>query len=250
MSINLVNNSLSAILNSNDEVSNKLNSNKDLKSLDDKFIDYQNELNRFNQTNGSSLSLSELMGLLDKIIKASQELYSQLLNNRVSEASSTINVAKALASIKKDDAQRKFSISLGAGVVSMGLTTVATMKGAKFKTVQDKHLVQLNMGKNAKVSNLSSDKFNELSANLQQKRTAKYNMVSQLSNSSKETLGDVNEVQNADAVKQQEEIQAVKEMKKTFDNTLSSYIDSLTSELERLIKLKDSAQSTAAVTNR
>lgn len=200
--------------------------------------------------NDGVVSMSQLLALLAMIIESSQLLRTQVLTNRINEAMATAEVAKVLAADKKDSAHTKFGINLAAGVVSMGLTTASAFKAGQFKKVEDKHLTKLGHGENAKVSDLSVDRLNEITASLQQQRTAKYNTVSQLSGASKEMIGNVNEIQNSDQVKRQDETQATKDLKQRYDEQLTTFIDSLSNELTQLLKAMEAVQAAAQVTNR
>lgn len=208
----------------------------------------KSELNNI-QDNGS-VSMSHLLALLAMIIESSKLLRTEVLMNRISEAEATAGLANILAADKKSSANMKFGISLGAGVVSMGITSAAAFKTGQFKKVEDKHLTKLGYGENAKVSNLSTDRLNEITASLQQQRTAKYNTISQLSGVSKELIGNVNEIQNAGQVERQDNTQATKDLKKTYDDQLTSFIDSLGNELNQLHKAMESVQGAMLVTNR
>lgn len=201
------------------------------------------------QDNGS-VSLSHLLALLAMIIESSKLLRTEVLMNRISEAEATVGLAHLLAADKKSSANTKFGINLAAGVVSMGITSAAAVKTGQFKKVEDKHLTKLGYGENAKVSNLSTDRLNEITASLQQQRTAKYNTVSQLSGVSKELIGNVNEIQNAGQVKRQDDTQATKDLKKTYDDQLNSFIDSLGNELNQLHKTMELVQGAMLVNNR
>ncbi|EKT64608.1 hypothetical protein [Providencia burhodogranariea] len=208
----------------------------------------KSELNTINDT--GSVSMSHLLALLAMIIESSKLLRSEVLMNRINEAGATVELAHVLAADKKSSATTKFSINLAAGVVSMGITSAAAFKTGQFKKVDDKHLVNLGYGENAKVSNLSVDRLNEITASLQQQRTAKYNTITQLSGVSKELIGNVNEIHNAGEVKRHDDTQATKDLKKTYDDQLSSFIDSLGNELNQLHKAMESVQGAMLVNNR
>lgn len=132
----------------------------------------------------------------------------------------------------------------------MAVISAAAFKTGQFKKVEDKHLTKLGYGDNAKASNLSTDRLNEITASLQQQRTAKYNTITQLSGVSEKLVGNVNELQNAARVERQDDTQATKDLKKTFDDQLNSFIDALGNELNQLHKLMESVQGTMLANNR
>lgn len=220
--------------------------------VNDSFNIAKSEINNVqdNFQDNDPVSMAHLLALLAMIIESSKLLRTEVLINRINEAEATVGLAHTLAADKKSSATTKFSISLGAGVLSMGITSAAAIKTSQFKKVDDKHLTKLGYGENAKVSNLSTDRLNEITASLQQQRTAKYNTVSQLGNVSKELIGNLNEIQNAGQVKRQDDMQATQDLKKTYDGQLTAFIDTLNNEFNQLLKSMDAVQGAMLVNNR
>ncbi|WP_139336790.1 type III secretion system protein [Yersinia enterocolitica] len=234
-----------------DEPQNSVSENKTLQaSIEGLTVTKQQTVTLNKQAELGTVSMSQLMNLLNMIIESSQKLRSQLLSNRIDEAMATADLAKMLAVDKKDSAQLKFGINLASSVVSMGIQTVSAFRTGQCKPLEDKHLSKLGGGSGAKVANLSPQELNNFTASLQQQRTAKYNTVSQMADMSRKMVGDINEIQNADKVRRQDETQSTKELKQKYDEHMTPFIDSLGNELMQLLKMKEAIQGTSLVTNR
>lgn len=196
------------------------------------------------------VSMADLLALLNEILEANQKLRSQVMRDRITEAKATTQLAVHLAEDRKHDAQVKFGISLAAGVMSMALQSVASVRMGQSKSVQDKHLKAMTGDSGAKVSDLSMKDLNKFTATLQQGRTAKYNMVGQAGNMANTMVGHVNDMQNAEQVKHQEEGTASKQLKEKVDQALDTYVQSLTQAVKQLNEILESMQKASLVTNR
>ncbi|WP_394201539.1 type III secretion system protein [Shewanella waksmanii] len=223
-------------------------------SLDTKT--WQNYDKSLKATDSGSVSMSDLLALIAKIIQSSQELRTQLMKSRIDRAMATMEVASLLATEKKNDATLRFGITLASSVVNMGLTTLATVRVGQTATLKDKHLarqadidagdVKLLRTKNLetgevteakgppKVSDLSQEQIDSYSHDLQQKRTAKYNSVSQMATMADGMVGNTNEMQHAVNVSEQEQMQADKDLKTKLDAEVDQYIATLTNEALKL----------------
>ncbi len=205
----------------------------------------------FNTINSEkTVSMSQLLALLSEIIESSASLRSVMMANRISEAEATAEMAKVAAAVKKDDAHLKFGIKLASGVFSMGMSTVAAVRTGQIKMVQDKHLSKVGMNENTRVSDLSADKINEISASLQQQRTGKYNMLNQTSGAADNLMGNVSEMISASAIQKQEETKSSIDLKEKLDAQLSSFIDTLGNTIAQILKSLEAIQSASLVTNR
>ncbi|WP_208990572.1 type III secretion system protein [Vibrio sp. CUB2] len=204
------------------------------------------------QTGGShsSVTMAELLALMTEIIESSHELRSQVMQNRISEASATYDLAVALAADKCHDAQTKFGITLAASLITMGVSTFATMRMAQPKTLQDKHIRSMSGDETVTVKSLDAKTRNDYAARLQDARTGKYRGVSQGTELAQGVVGNVNEMQNAAQIRNQEETQATKEMKAKFDDQLTEYIQNLTQETAKLNEILDSIAKASLATNR
>lgn len=197
-----------------------------------------------------SISMSELLALLAQIIESSQRLRAQMMQNRITEAVATNDLAIKMSGDKCSDAQRKFAITLAAGVATMAMSTAATVRMGQSKTLTDKHVTDLTKGKNTSVSSLDAKSINQFTASLQEARTAKYRSVAQMSEMGSNMTGNVNEIQHADQVRQQEESQASKDLKEKFDAQLDQYIQDLTQEAVKLNEILDAVAKASLATNR
>ncbi|MCF7505325.1 type III secretion system protein [Vibrio sp. L3-7] len=202
------------------------------------------------KANSGTVSMSDLLALLAEIIESSQRLRAQVMQNRITEAVATSDLAVKIAGDKCGDAQRKFGITLVASVATMALSTAATVRMGQTKTLQDKHVVDMTNGKSTSVKSLDSNTVNDFSARLQEGRTGKYRAVSQMSEMGGSMVGNVNEMQNAAQVRTQEESQATKDLKEKFDGQLDQYIQDLTQEAVKLNEILDSVARASLVTNR
>lgn len=200
-------------------------------------------------TNGS-VTMADLLALMTEIIESSHEMRSQVMQNRINEASATCDLAVSLAADKCRDAQTKFGITLAASIVTMGVSTFATVRMAQPKTLQDKHVQSMSGDKTATVKSLDAKSRNDYAARLQDARTGKYRGVSQGAEMAQGVVGNVNEMQNAAQIRNQEETQATKEMKEKFDSQLDQYIQNLTQETAKLNEILDSIAKASLVTNR
>ena len=198
----------------------------------------------------SHVSIGDLLALMAEIIESSHELRSQVMENRIHEASSTCDLAVSLAADKCSDAQTKFGITLAASLVTMGVSTFATIRMAKPKTLQDKHVQSMSGDKTVTVKSLDAKSRNDYAARLQDASTGKYRGVSQGAEMSQGVVGNVNEMQNAAQIRNQEETQATKDMKEKFDGQLDQYIQNLTQETTKLNEILDSVAKASLVTNR
>ncbi|ARR51736.1 type III secretion system protein (plasmid) [Photobacterium damselae subsp. damselae] len=196
------------------------------------------------------VSMSELLALLAEIIKASKELRSQVMNNKITEAKATTNLAVHLAEDRKHDAQVKFGITLAASVVSMAITSASSIRMGQTKTLKDKHISSMSGDSNMRVADLSSKEINKFTAQLQQGRTAKYNTVAQTGNMANSMVGNINDMRNAEEVKHQEEGTASKQLKEKVDAMLDGYLQDLTQAAVKLNEILDAMQRASLVTNR
>lgn len=203
-----------------------------------------------NHTSQSSVSMAELLALMTAIIESSHELRSQVMQNRILEASATCDLAVSLAADKCHDAQTKFGITLAASIVTMGISTFATVRMAQPKKLQDKHVRSMSGDDTVTVKSLDAKTRNDYAARLQDARTGKYRGVSQGAEIAQGVVGNVNEIQNAAQVRNQEETQATKDMKEKFDAQLDQYIQNLTQETTKLNEILDSIAKASLVTNR
>ncbi|AQS37659.1 type III secretion system protein [Shewanella psychropiezotolerans] len=227
------------------------------------------------EVNKGTVSMSDLLALLSQIIASSREVRAQVMKNRIGEAVATSALATMLAQDKSNDAKLRFGISLASSVVNMAMTTGATVRIGQTKTLTDKHLSKMsgngaadtggvkllkvtdlesgkitNLDKSPKVSDLTSKELNKYTASLQQQRTAKYNSVTQMGGMADGMVGNANEIQNAEQVKGQEELQASKDLKEKFDAQLDQYIQDLTAEGVKLNEILDAVARASLVTNR
>lgn len=198
----------------------------------------------------SSVTMADLLALMTQIIESSHELRSQVMQNRINEASATCDLAVSLAADKCRDAQTKFGITLAASIVTMGVSTFATVRMAQPKTLQDKHVQSMSGDKTTTVKSLDAKSRNDYAARLQDARTGKYRGVSQGAEMSQGVVGNVNEIQNSAQIRNQEETQATKDMKEKFDSQLDQYIQNLTQETAKLNEILDSIAKASLVTNR
>lgn len=196
------------------------------------------------------VSMSELLSLLAEIIKASKELRTQVMNNKITEAKETTNLAVHLAEDRKHDAQVKFGITLAASVVSMAITSASSIRMGQTKTLKDKHLSSMSGDSNMRVADLSPKELNKFTAQLQQGRTAKYNTVAQTGTMANSMVGNINDMRNAEEVKHQEEGTASKQLKEKVDAMLDSYLQDLTQAAVKLNEILDAMQRASLVTNR
>ncbi|MDR5014426.1 MULTISPECIES: type III secretion system protein [Aeromonas] len=198
----------------------------------------------------SSVSMAELLALMTEIIASSHELRSQVMQNRINEASATCDLAVSLAADKCHDAQTKFGITLAASILTMGISTFAAVRMAQPKSLQDKHIRSMSGDESVTVKSLDAKTRNDYAARLQDARTGKYRAVSQAAEMSQGVVGNVNEIQNAAQIRNQEETQATKDMKEKFDAQLDQYIQNLTQETAKLNEILDSIAKASLVTNR
>lgn len=198
----------------------------------------------------SSVTMADLLALMTQIIESSHELRSQVMQNRINEASATCDLAVSLAADKCRDAQTKFGITLAASIVTMGVSTFATVRMAQPKTLQDKHVQSMSGDKTTTVKSLDAKSRNDYAARLQDARTGKYRGVSQGAEMAQGVVGNVNEIQNSAQIRNQEETQATKDMKEKFDSQLDQYIQNLTQETAKLNEILDSIAKASLVTNR
>lgn len=198
----------------------------------------------------SSVTMADLLAMMTKIIESSHDLRSQVMQNRINEASATCDLAVSLAADKCRDAQTKFGITLAASIVTMGVSTFATVRMAQPKTLQDKHVQSMSGDKTTTVKSLDAKSRNDYAARLQDARTGKYRGVSQGAEMAQGVVGNVNEIQNSAQIRNQEETQATKDMKEKFDSQLDQYIQNLTQETAKLNEILDSIAKASLVTNR
>uniref|UniRef100_UPI003F584674 type III secretion system protein n=1 Tax=Vibrio cholerae TaxID=666 RepID=UPI003F584674 len=196
------------------------------------------------------VSMSELLALLAEIIKASKELRSQVMNNKITEAKATTILLCISRRMVKHDAQVKFGITLAASVVSMAITSASSVRMGQTKTLKDKHLSSMSGDSNMRVADLSAKDINKFSAQLQQSRTAKYNTVAQTGTMANSMVGNINDMRNAEEVKHQEEGTASKQLKEKVDAMLDGYLQDLTQAAVKLNEILDAMQRASLVTNR
>ncbi|HCE1746812.1 TPA: type III secretion system translocator protein VopD2 [Vibrio parahaemolyticus] len=196
------------------------------------------------------VSMSELLALLAEIIKASKELRSQVMSNKITEAKATTELAVSLADDRKHDAIVKFGITLASSVVSMAITSASSVRMGQTKILKDKHLASMSGDSNMRVADLSAKDINKFSAQLQQGRTAKYNTVAQTGNMANSMVGNINDMRHAEEVKHQEEGTASKQLKEKVDAMLDGYLQDLTQAAVKLNEILDTMQRASLVTNR
>ncbi|HCH6235302.1 TPA: type III secretion system translocator protein VopD2 [Vibrio parahaemolyticus] len=196
------------------------------------------------------VSMSELLALLAEIIKASKELRSQVMSNKITEAKATTELAVSLADDRKHDAIVKFGIMLASSVVSMAITSASSVRMGQTKILKDKHLASMSGDSNMRVADLSAKDINKFSAQLQQGRTAKYNTVAQTGNMANSMVGNINDMRHAEEVKHQEEGTASKQLKEKVDAMLDGYLQDLTQAAVKLNEILDTMQRASLVTNR
>lgn len=194
--------------------------------------------------------MSELLALLAEIIKASKELRSQVMSNKITEAKATTELAVSLADDRKHDAIVKFGITLASCVVSMAITSASSVRMGQTKILKDKHLASMSGDSNMRVADLSAKDINKFSAQLQQGRTAKYNTVAQTGNMANSMVGNINDMRHAEEVKHQEEGTASKQLKEKVDAMLDGYLQDLTQAAVKLNEILDTMQRASLVTNR
>lgn len=198
----------------------------------------------------ANVSMSDLLAMMLEIIESSHKLRSEVMQNRINEASTTRKLAISLAADKCHDARVKFGITLAASVVTMGVSTFATIRMSRPKTLQDRHVRNMSGDENVSVKSLDAKTRNDFSARLQEARTGKYRGVSQGAEVAQGVVGNVNEMQNAAQIRNQEETQATKDMKEKFDASLDQYIQNLTQDTAKLNDILDSMTKANLVTNR
>ncbi|EGQ8442520.1 type III secretion system protein [Vibrio cholerae] len=192
---------------------------------------YSKQLKQFNS---GSISVTELLALISQIIESSQRLRSQLMNNRIGEAVATSELARKIAGDKCSDSRKKFAITLAAGVLSMGVSTVAGISTLRNKKLDDKMVTKLSNGTQSSVKSLSAADVNKFNSELLNKNTNKFRAVEQLGKTSESLTNNANEIQHAAQVRQQEETQASRELKEKFDSQIDQYIQNLTQEHVKL----------------
>ncbi|WP_318452411.1 methionine aminopeptidase family protein [Photobacterium leiognathi] len=212
--------------------------------------EWSSHSNSLEKANLGKISMNDLLSLLAEIIESSQRLRAQQMQNRITEAVATSDLAVKIAGKKCADTQRKFGISLAASVATMALSTAATIRMGQTKTLKDKHVVDITNGKSTSVESLSPSSINDFSARLQEGRTGKYRAISQMSEMSKSMVDNVNDIQHAAQVRVQEENQATKDLKEKFDRQLDQYIQDLTQEAVKLNEILESIENASRATNR
>ncbi|HHL2502289.1 TPA: type III secretion system protein [Yersinia enterocolitica] len=234
-----------------EEQKNSVSENKELQSCIEDLTVTKHQIAILNtQADAGTVSMSQLINLINMIIESSQKLRSQLLSSRIDEAMATAEVAKILAVDKRDSAQVKYGINLASSVVSMGIQSVSGFRTSQGKTLKDKHLSKFGCESGAKVANISSQERNNFTGTLLQQRTAKYHTVSQMADMSGKVIGDANEIQNADKIRRQDETQSTKDLKEKYDEHITQFVDSMGNELLQLLKMKEAIQGSSLVTNR
>lgn len=223
----------------------------------------------------NNVSMKDLLALILQIVESSALVRQEVIKNQIKAAVSTSILAGQLAADKRTDAQLRFGISVASSTIQMAVTTCSTVRMGQSKTVSDKHLsntsakemadsggVKLlkttdldtgkvtNYDKSRKVSDLSPDEINKFNASLQQQRTAKYNSVSQMAGMADGIMGNINEIQHAESVNEQEQFQASIDMKKTFDAQHDDFLKHLATEASKLQEIIDSIGKASLVTNR
>ena len=81
-------------------------------------------------------------------------------------------------------------------------------------------------------------------------RTHKYQSVAQMSNSSGQMAGNANEIQHADQVRQQEEMQASKDFQEKRVAQLNEFIQNLTQSSFKWNDVLDAVAKASLATNR
>ncbi|EKF9449440.1 type III secretion system protein [Vibrio cholerae] len=196
------------------------------------------------------VSMSDLLALLAEIIRASRELRAQVMNNKITEAKATSDLAVVLADDRKRDAQVKFGITLASSVVSMAISSASSVRMGQTKTLKDKHLSSMSGDSSMRVADLTPKEINKFSAQLQQGRTAKYNTVAQTGTMANSMIDNINSMRHAEEVKHQEEGTASKDLKAKVDAMLDSYLQDLAQAAVKLNEILDSMQRASLVTNR
>ena len=203
-----------------------------------------------NKAESGHISMEDLLALMAQIIAASQRMRAEAAQNRINEAVATNNMAMKMADNKCADAQKKFAITLAASVATMALTTAATVKMGKTKTLRDDHVTSMTSGNKTSVKSLSSKEVNDFSSRLQEARIGKYKSVTQMSDMSGNMAGHANEIQHANEVKGQEQAQATKDLKEKFDAQLDQFIQNLTQEAVKLNDILAAMARASLPTNR
>ncbi|AUI87410.1 type III secretion system protein [Vibrio azureus] len=202
------------------------------------------------KADSAPISMNDLLALMAQIIAASQRLRAETTQNRIDEAVATSNMAMKIADNKCADAQKKFAITLAASVATMALTTAATVKMGKTKTLRDDHVTSMTSGNKTSVKSLESKEINDFSSRLQEARIGKYKSVTQMSDMSGNMVGHANEIQHAGEVKDQEQAQALKDLKEKFDAQLDQFIQNLTQEAVKLNDILAAMTRASLATNR
>ncbi|PNQ54248.1 type III secretion system protein [Vibrio agarivorans] len=197
------------------------------------------------KADSAPISMNDLLALMAQIIAASQRMRAEAAQNRITEAVATSNMAMNIADNKCADAQKKFAITLAASVATMALTTAATVKMGKNKTLRTDHVKSMNGG-----NKLDSKDINDFSSRLQEARIAKYKSIIQMGEQSSGMIGHANEIQHADEVKGQEQAQALKDLKEKFDAQLDQFIQNLTQEAVKLNDILAAMTRASLATNR
>jgi len=205
---------------------------------------------KLNAIDKKEISMSDLLALLAQIIESSQKLRAQVMENRISQANATMELAMSIADKKAFDEKVKFGITLAASVATMALTTAGTVKMGQTKTLKDKHVLDLTDGRSATVSSLDSKTMNELTGQLRDKSLSKYRAFGQMSESGRVMVGNVNDIQHAEQVKTQEEAQATKSNKEKLDTMLDQYLQDLVKEAVKLNELSGAITQAALAVNR
>ena len=217
--------------------------------------DAKTEQVTFKNTSGdtvSVVSLADLLALLAQIIESEQKLRNEVMQNSIAEGVAIKDFAQLIAADKCSDAQRKFGITLAVSVATMALSTAATVKMAQPKSLSQKHLSNTS-GQYKDVATLKDKNpklYDEMTATLQQNRTHKYQSVAQMSNSSGQMAGNANEIQHADQVRQQEEMQASKDFQEKRVAQLNEFIQNLTQSSFKWNDVLDAVAKASLATNR
>ncbi len=195
-------------------------------------------------------TVTDLMALLVLIIEAARDLRNQVTRSRIDVSASVQQLASRIAETKMSDAQKKFAISLAAGVATMAVSTAATMRMSMPKQLQDKHITGTSEGRQSKVSDLTAKEKNDFQIQLQEQRTAKYSAITRVSEMANSITGSGNEIQHAAGVNEQEQGQSIKELMAQYVPQLEEFINSLGKELAMLNSILEAITRANLATNR
>jgi hypothetical protein len=211
------------------------------------------ESNSVTDTKSSSsetVSLAHLLALFSEIIESEQELQSETMMNRINDAVTTCKLAMSLAAEKCKDAQTKFAITLTASIICIGVVSFSTVRMAQPKGLKDKHVQSMSGDKTDTLKSMDAKTRNDYAARMQDARTGKWRGVSQGAEMAQGVVGNVNEMQNAARIKEQEETQATKDMKEKLDAMDTEFTQKLTQSISAILETMGKIAQAKLPTNR